>query len=111
MNIRSIINEEINNYLHKMIVKEDSSSEKESQENDQYAAELEKDADSGELNIRKLASKISGIPTSTDNKANVNKLNSIQSALRKKIKREEGFNGGTMHLNSDDVSQIARARR
>lgn len=114
-NINQIISEEIHRYIINEMFGEEkdeynSSQSERSRENDQYANELERDADSGELNVRKLASKISGIPTSTKNKSNVNKLNSIQSALRKKIKREEGFNGGTMHLSDDDVSQISQAR-
>lgn len=111
MNIDKIITEEINYFLFED--DEQSSNDSEAKSNkgtDQYAAVLEKENEDGELNIRKLASKMTGIPTSTKDKSNVNKLNSVQSLLRKKIKGEKGASGGRFHLTKSEVSDIAQTR-
>lgn len=109
MNIDKIITEEINYYLFEdeTSVNDETKSDKGT---DQYAAVLEKENEDGELNIRKLASKMTGIPTSTKDKSNVNKLNSVQSLLRKKIKGEKGASGGRFHLTKSEVSDIAQTR-
>lgn len=104
--IDRIIAEEINRFLFE----DENVGSSKPQGADQYADELANANKSGELNIRKLASKISGIPTSTKNKKNVNRLNSVQSKLRKEIYGEKGSNGGTMHLHADEMSDIAQAR-
>lgn len=105
--IDRIITETINHYLSEDENKNAAQKDDE-KGTDQYAAVLDKENQNGELNIRKLASRISGIPTSTKDKSNVNKLNSIQSKLRKKIKREKGASGGRFHLTQGEVSDISQ---
>ena len=115
-NIDKIISEEINSYINKNIVQEDKASDISQSSSDdtstkgtgQYSSYLEDLNDEGGLNLRKIVSRITGIPTSTKNKSNVNKLNAATSKIRKQIKREEAPGGGHYKLPKSTAADIAQ---
>lgn len=134
--IDTIIDESINSYIDSIIQEEKSEKKKEKSESkksgskskkskkdstptdkenaestrgtEQFADFLEDLNDSGRLNIRKLASELTGIPTATDNKKNVDDLNAAQSALRKQIKGIEAPSGGHYRLDKKTASKISQ---
>ena len=110
-NINKLINEEINKYLNRHIfyLNEEEENDNDYESNrkaDQYANTLKSLMDNGEMNLRKVVSHMTGIPTDTKDKSNVNKLNAATSAYRKKILGEPGSSGGKMHLDSEDISDF-----
>jgi len=115
--IDKIISEEIRRYTHrvKLNEKDNNKSRYKSNEDeadtkgtDQFAAYLKKMNDEGFLDIRSMAAKLIGASTKTDNSAQVNKVNSYASQLRKEINGEEAPGGGHYHLKQDEAGDIAQ---
>lgn len=113
-NLNNIIQEEINRYLKRNIFEKQSGNyytpdDDKHEGTDQFAKELRARMDNGTLNLRRVVSQITGIDTDTSNEENVSDLNAATSLYRKKIKGEEGANGGQFSLTDDEASKIETA--
>lgn len=75
----------------------------------QLGRELDAERKKGTLNVRGLASIITGIPTSTKDHQQMVDLNSETSKLRKKIANEPAEGGGRFDLDDEEKSKIQQA--